>query len=822
MKGGFFSKFDSESESEESESSEEVTQTKARRAWMDESSDESEEEKRVVRSTKDRRWDAIKVHCKALKNHLRIADFVSVLNDFDEMNKQLLKARNIIESEGVPTFYVRSLVRLEDAVNNTSKDAIKKMSTHNNKSFTKLKLQLKKHNREYEENIKAFRANPVESEPSEEEAEESEESEEEQPKKTKSTKKKVEESEEEESDEEEWGSGDEEESEESEESDYERPSDPENRRRFWEIKEKKGEKVKTEEKAKPKPVRTKKKEEEVRAEEKVEMTPALIEAKFLNLKEDWSKRVVTPKEQVDALKELLEISKDNRLKAAVLLMLVPAEFAISKNTVTQVMPRDLWLSAVAHLKSLLELNETNSDIFTSNDEEGRSNIKKGLAHYIERLNEELKKSLKTFEPQTNKYMERLKDLLILNNLENRVLAFFTKYSGDSASISRIYLLKIEHIHYLHDDLRMQMKQLYQGTDSGLYFQVENSKDEVSKLANYCYEHGDAKTKAHAALMQVFHLALHGHYTEARRLLNLTNLNESVLSDPHTQILYNRAISNVGISAFCHGNIKEAFELLNDIVSSQRIRELLGQIVAPNKEKTTAQEREEKKRLLPYHMHLQADLLEAAYYISAMLIDTPKMAQNPYEPYKNTQSRILKKLKEFYEKQAIIGPPETNRDSIIAAAKALQQGHWKDARESIEKMEIWRFVPKTDQVKELVYKKLKESALATYILSYTEVYESFNKGQLAYMFELSEEEVYTQISKLILSDELQASWDGDILIMHKNIPNKLQFLATQFADKALQTLDSNEKLLEFKGALTRLISEQPGAGTKKAKKQVRKV
>jgi hypothetical protein len=91
-----------------------------------------------------------------------------------------------------------------------------------------------------------------------------------------------------------------------------------------------------------------------------------------------------------------------------------------------------------------------------------------------------------------------------------------------------------------------------------------------------------------------------------------------------------------------------------------------------------------------------------------------------------------------------------------------------------------------------------------------------------MFELSEEEVYTQIAKLILSDELQASWDGDILIIHKNIPNKLQFLATQFADKALQTLESNEKLLEFKGALARLLSEQPGAGSKKGKKQVRKV
>ena len=72
-----------------------------------------------------------------------------------------------------------------------------------------------------------------------------------------------------------------------------------------------------------------------------------------------------------------------------------------------------------------------------------------------------------------------------------------------------------------------------------------------------------------------------------------------------------------------------------------------------------------------------------------------------------------------------------------------------------------------------------------------------------MFELSEYEVYSLISKLILSDELQ-------------------ILATQLANNTLQTLETKEKLLEYKGALHKLLSEQPGlASAKKAKKQVRK-
>ena len=56
----------------------------------------------------------------------------------------------------------------------------------------------------------------------------------------------------------------------------------------------------------------------------------------------------------------------------------------------------------------------------------------------------------------------------------------------------------------------------------------------------------------------------------------------------------------------------------------------------------------------------------------MLIDTPKMAQNPYEPNKKIQSRIFKKLKDLYGKQAVIGPSEANRDTIIAAARSPER------------------------------------------------------------------------------------------------------------------------------------------------------
>lgn len=63
------------------------------------------------------------------------------------------------------------------------------------------------------------------------------------------------------------------------------------------------------------------------------------------------------------------------------------------------------------------------------------------------------------------------------------------------------------------------------------------------------------------------------------MMLMSHLQESIhLADLSTQILYNRAISQIGICAFRCGMLKESFVVLNDLMSTMRVKELLAQVI----------------------------------------------------------------------------------------------------------------------------------------------------------------------------------------------------------------------------------------------------
>ncbi|GAB4860932.1 hypothetical protein Ancab_036093 [Ancistrocladus abbreviatus] len=77
-------------------------------------SDDSDIQKRVVRSTKDKRFEEMSTTVEQMKNAMKINDWVSLQESFDKVNKHLETIMRVMDSVRVPTLYIRALVMLEE------------------------------------------------------------------------------------------------------------------------------------------------------------------------------------------------------------------------------------------------------------------------------------------------------------------------------------------------------------------------------------------------------------------------------------------------------------------------------------------------------------------------------------------------------------------------------------------------------------------------------------------------------------------------------------------------------------------------------------
>lgn len=264
---------------------------------------------------------------------------------------------------------------------------------------------------------------------------------------------------------------------------------------------------------------------------------------------------------------------------------------------------------------------------------------------------------------------------------------------------------------------------------------------------------------------------------------------------------------LGLAAFRLGKIWDAHQCLSDICSG-RARELLAQGVSTGRfsDKTPEQEKAEKRRQVPYHQHINLDLLEAAHLISAMFLEVPNMAAQGVDDSNSRRTRVLsrtfRKYHDIYDRQVFTGPPEQTRDFVMSATKALMKGDWKRCSDLLQELEVWDLVAgegAADEIKAMLVEKIKVVALRTYLLAFSSQYDSLSHEQLCQMFEMDKNEVHSVVSKMMINRDLIASWDQPTgtIVMRKVEPSALQVLALQFAEKASSLVDANERLLDAK-------------------------
>ncbi|KAI8374254.1 eukaryotic translation initiation factor 3 subunit 8 N-terminus-domain-containing protein [Radiomyces spectabilis] len=725
----------------------------------DEESDEEFGRKRQVKSQKDKRLEEMQNSIKAIENGQKNKDWTLIANEYEKLSSYVAKATQGFNEIAVPKGYIKVTVELQDLLQETlqkEKSAKKKMSAGNNKAMNSMRQKLRKVSKEYDQLIQSYNKDPEQfmEEPEEEE-----------------------------------------------EAPAPRAASPS--------------------------VAHATATASVAAEDLDSFTSVgrggrtVVEPTrkefFVRLKEVLEargKKNTNREEQTAILEELLELATSPFQKITVLLALISSRFDINLGNVAY-MPLKAWKAAEKELNQLLQILETNKQFVIREDvEEYEYNdkdvkpaegeiikIRGSIISFVERLDDEFTKSLQNIDPHTTDYIDRLRDEPSLYAILVRAQAYAEMYNMEDA-VARVVIRRLEHLYFKPEQVIRSTeriaKELLPKYISSKIITTEEPSQLIHQLCAYLYNQPTSIFRTRAMLCHIYHFALHKKFHTARDMLLMSHLQETIhQADIATQILYNRAMVQIGLCAFREGLVKEAHASLQEIQGSGRVKELLAQGVQASRygqQSTPESDQLEKQRQLPFHMHINLELLECVFLTCSMLLEIPAQAQaGPNN--KKFISRPFRRLLDYNERQAFTGPPENTRDHIMSAAKALASGEWERAKDYILAIKIWDLMTETQQIKDMLVRKIQEEGLRTYLFTYASYYSTLGLSQLSTMFDLPVSRVSAIIAKIIWNEELAASLDqvSQCVVLHQVEPSRLQVLAVQFAEKAANLVDQNERL-----------------------------
>ena len=113
------------------------------------------------------------------------------------------------------------------------------------------------------------------------------------------------------------------------------------------------------------------------------------------------------------------------------------------------------------------------------------------------------------------------------------------------------------------------------------------------------------------------------------------------------------MAQVGLCAFRHGFIKDSHNALHELCASGKIKELMAQGFQMLKYGEKPPE-SEKQRQIPFHMHINLELLECVYLTTSMLLEIPNLAASYHDQRKKIISKYYRRLYDFSERNVFIG------------------------------------------------------------------------------------------------------------------------------------------------------------------------
>ncbi|MEQ2175541.1 Eukaryotic translation initiation factor 3 subunit C [Goodea atripinnis] len=244
------------------------------------------------------------------------------------------------------------------------------------------------------------------------------------------------------------------------------------------------------------------------------------------------------------------------------------------------------------------------------------------------------------------YVDNLKDEGRVCGIIDRLLTYLEN-KGSTEEVCRVYLRRIMHTYYKFD---------YKAHRRSLGLQGETKQDQeesegddsaviMDRLCKFIYAKDRTdRIRTCAILCHIYHHALHSRWYQARDLMLMSHLQDNIQhADPPVQ-----------------GMIKDAHNALLDIQSSGRAKELLGQglLMRNMQERNAEQEKIEKRRQVPFHMHINLELLECVYLVSAMLLEIPYMAAHEFDARRRMISKQFHHQLRVGERQPLLGTTQS--------------------------------------------------------------------------------------------------------------------------------------------------------------------
>jgi len=727
------------------------------------SDSDSDDEKVVVKSAKDKTLDEIVADAGAFERELAAEDFVTALQSFERLVKVQDRANK--QYSTVPVEFVRALTTLETKLADKS---TKKLSPSMSKAQNTLKQRVKRANREYSERLASYQ------------------------------------------------------------------KDPEHYVAGVPL---------ISEMAPPKraePARTTL--TTGAAVDEQELSEATVFRTLLSVAESRGRKNTDRHEQVALLTRQLEFARTPYQQISVLLMLIPLRFDLYGHQVQHAgayAGADFgpWEQTMRDLVRLFEIVEANPEYAVYENSSEPEDLETGpqptkgglrlipgsLVSLVELLDDDYARILATYDPHTTEYIERLRGETVLGGLilraqayQERTLETVGVKLTESEMYCRLLARRIDHIYY-------KPAVVVAATEAAAWQRVpaqlntvvgprSPSVDSVALIRDLChilYEQPNASLRARAMLSLIYQYALNDDYYQARDLMLMSHLQSQIhAAEPSTQVLFNRALVQVGLCAFRTGLIGDALQSLQELCSSSRIKELLGQGQArqqdagqPGAAATTTPE------LLPYHMHINLELVECVYLTASMLTEVPYLANvsamrsAQLDLKRRSQNRPFRRMLEQHDRQVFNGPSETTRDFVIQAAKSLQTGDWRGAFALLSQIKVWGLLSlvtdSRSKVMAMLEHKLKIEGMRTYLLAYgAQAYYSVALDELTTEFELSEREATQVAVKMIAGDEIAALLDPTskyIVFRPEADVSRLKTLALALADRASALTERNERL-----------------------------